>query len=110
MHCAFASAARLWLSEAGDPLGSGLWVSLSHFCPADWTAGAWVLIGEPWPPTGLPGSGKLGTPCDRMQSANLSASVSPLPVAAALLGLSENPHALSARTQLTLTSAAGRRR
>ena len=110
MHSALASAARRSLSEAGDPLGCGLLVSLSQLRPADRNAGACVLIPEPWPPTGEPGSGKLGTPCDRMQSANLSASASPLPVAAALLGLSESPQALSAKTKLTLTSAAGRRR
>ena len=38
------------------------------------------MIPEPGPPTGEPGSGKFGTPCERMQSANSSASVSPLPV------------------------------
>jgi hypothetical protein len=45
-----------------------------------------------------------------MQSANWSASVSPLPVPAALLGLPEDPHAATASTQLTAASAIDRLR
>jgi hypothetical protein len=45
-----------------------------------------------------------------MQSANLSASVSPLPVPAALLGLPEDPQAAIATAQLTAASAITRRR
>ena len=56
------------------------------------------------------GSGKFGTPCDRMQLANLSASASPRPVSAALLGLPESPQVLIAKTQLTAATATDRRR
>jgi hypothetical protein len=40
-----------------------------------------------------------------MQFANWSASASPLPVPAALLGLPEDPQAATARTQLMVPSA-----
>ena len=63
------------------------------------------MIPEPGPPTGKPGSGKLGMPCERMQFANLSASASPLPVPAALLGLPEDPQAAIAAAQHTAASA-----
>ena len=56
------------------------------------------------PVLGNVGSGKFGTPCERMQSANWSASVSPLPVPAALLGLPEDPQPATASTQLTAAS------
>jgi hypothetical protein len=45
-----------------------------------------------------------------MQFANWSASVSPLPVPLALLGLPEDPQAATARTQLTAASAIDRLR
>src|ERR1035441_6008381 len=80
MHFEVATIASFWLSENGcglPPPGS----SFSQDCWADWNAGACWLI----PETGEPGSGKFGTPCERMQSANLIASVSLLPVPAALL-------------------------
>jgi hypothetical protein len=56
-----------------------------------------------------PGSGQFGTPCERMQSANWSASASPLPVPVAPLGLPEDPQALSARTQATVARVIDRR-
>src|ERR1039458_4934613 len=101
MHCAWAS---------GDPLGRPPGCSLLHVCSADTNAGACSLIPEPGPPTGEPGSGKFGTPCERMQSANSSASVSPLPVPAALLAPPADPHAATASMQLTAASAIDRLR
>jgi hypothetical protein len=75
---------------------------LAHACCADWNAGARELMleGRLTPPFGL-GSGKLGTPCLRMQSAYLIPCEAPL--LAAALGLPEDPHAASATAQ---TSAA----
>jgi hypothetical protein len=108
MHCARASAATRWASGSGDPLGRLPGCSLLHVCSADWNPGDRSLI----PELGLmgePGSGKVGTPYVRMQSANLSASVSPLPVPAALLGLPEDPQAAIATAQLTAASAITRR-
>jgi hypothetical protein len=47
------------------------------------------------------GSGKFGTPCERMQVANLSPAVAPLE--AALFGLAEDPHAATNMAQPTAT-------
>src|ERR1019366_3580109 len=110
MPRAWASGAMRCASGSGDPLGRPPGCSLLHVCSADTNAGACSLIPEPGPPTGEPGSGKFGTPCERMQSANSSASVSPLPVPAALLGLPEDPQAATASTQLTAASAIDRLR
>jgi len=59
----------------------------------------------------VPGSGKFGTLCARMQRENASPAVDPLeaPVLA-LLGLLEPPHAASASVQLNAASAISRHR
>jgi len=48
------------------------------------------------PPPPALGSGKLGTPCERMQSANLIAAL-----ALSLSGLAEDPHAGSATAAMS---------
>src|ERR1039458_3238064 len=77
--------------------------NFAHAFWADWNAGDCVLMlfGMTGGPFGL-GSGKFGTPCERMHSATLSAG---LPLAAALLGLPEGPHAAIATAQLMAASA-----
>jgi hypothetical protein len=63
-------------------------------------------LGLNWmPPPGV-GSGKFGTPCERMQLAN--ATPEP-PAAAASFGLLDDPHAATARTQLSAVSAVMKR-
>jgi hypothetical protein len=59
-----------------------------------------------WTPPPELGSGKFGTPCERMQLAN--ASPEP-PAAAAGFGLLDEPQAPMATTQLTVASAIVRR-
>jgi hypothetical protein len=55
-------------------------------------------------PPGAPGSGKAGTPCERIHPANLSPAASPLPVPAAL-GPFEGPQAAIAIAQTAAMSA-----
>jgi hypothetical protein len=109
MHSASLSISSLRLSDptlGGPPPGS----SFEHAFWADWNAGDWGLIPELeliWIPPPEPGSGKFGTPCERMQSANLIPADSPLEPDP-LFGLPEDPHALSATAQLTAASATAR--
>ena len=57
-------------SELGGPFGSRRW----HECAAAWNAGDCTVLGEPirtvWPLTF--GSGKFGTPCERIHLVNAS--------------------------------------
>jgi hypothetical protein len=57
-------------SDLGGPFGSRRW----HECAADWNTGDCTVLGEPirtvWPLTF--GSGKFGTPCERMHLVNAS--------------------------------------
>jgi hypothetical protein len=110
MHSEVASICRLAASEGarlapGPPPGR----SLAHCDWAALNAGESGLIPEPWailipPPEG--GSGKFGTPCERMQLAKAS----PEPLAAdAAPGLLDDPQATMARTQLTHANAIVRR-
>jgi hypothetical protein len=55
------------------------------------------LIPLPPPPPPPPGSGKLGTPCARMQSASLSAGETPRPPVP-VPGVCDDPHAATATT------------
>lgn len=107
MHLDIASIASFWVSEAcpwtGPPFGN----SFEHADWADWKAGDWGLIPEPignWRPPPPPGSGKLGTPCERMHCANL---IPALPLEADwLFDLPDDPHAFSATAQPTARAAA----
>jgi hypothetical protein len=66
---------------------------------ADWNAGDRGLIPEGiWMPPPGPGSGKLGTPCARMQSANLIPAALPLEPDEPP-ELPEDPHAASITVQ-----------
>jgi hypothetical protein len=103
-HLANLSAARNWVSvDRTPPLPPG--ASRAHARLADLNAGVPVsaTLVEPPPPFG---SGKLGTPCARMQSANSTAGEG-VPEPVALLGPCEDPQAASAMAQTA--SAAGRR-
>jgi len=66
-----------------------------------------TLIWIPPPPP--PGSGKFGTPCKRMQSANLIPAGSPFEPDP-LFDLPEDPHAVSATAQPAVASATARMR
>jgi hypothetical protein len=73
MHSASFTIASLRLSCAGPLAGPPPGNSFEQAFWADWNAGDWGLIPELeliWIPPPAPGSGKLGTPCKRMQSAN----------------------------------------
>jgi hypothetical protein len=73
MHSDSLSIATFWLSDARPPPGPPPGSKRKHALCADWNAGDWGLIPEPaviWIPPPPPGSGKLGTPWERMQSAN----------------------------------------
>ncbi len=101
MHFARLSNSSLLLSDAGR------WLlppprNLAHAFWADWNAGACVLIqlGTTVGPPGR-GSGKFGTPCDRMHSASLTAGS----LLATLLGVPVDPQAASATAQLAPASA-----
>src|ERR1019366_7441459 len=84
MHCALAIAASFWLSGIGGLGALPPASSLSHDWSADWKAGdcGLTLEGMTMPskvltgPLGvLPfeiGSGRFGTPCERMQTTNFS--------------------------------------
>src|SRR5579871_4270151 len=103
MHLANATAARNWLSVASTPPGPCPGAKRAQSWRADLKAGDSGLIPVPARSTPLPpppGSGKLGTPCARIQVANSSAGEALLePVA--LLDLCEEPQAVSATAQLT---------
>lgn len=91
MHFAFVIASRRSLAEAGEPCAVLAGCSDAHAWWADWNAGDWVSMPERSKPSGL-GSGNLGTPFERMQSANLTAVLETL--AAAVLDLLADPQAL----------------
>jgi len=109
MHCARCSNASLRVSDVpplpGPPPGSKL---PQLFCAA-WKAGEAGLIPELeliWMPPPELGSGKFGTPCDRMQSEYL------IPIACpfeddVVLGLLEDPQAASASAHPRPTAAVG---
>ena len=99
MHRDMSSNLSLSASDAWPPSEPGPGSKLLHALWADWNAGDSGLIPEP---TGIltppppPGSGKFGTPCERMQSANLiPVEAPPAPVDE----LDEEPHAATASTQ-----------
>jgi hypothetical protein len=111
MHRASLTSSSLCLSEdaaLGPPPGSSFWHA---FCAA-WNAGEKGLMPEPWLIWILPfalGSGKFGTPCARMQFANLIPAAWLLELGA-LLELCEAPHAVSATTEPVAASATKTRR
>ena len=85
---------------------------LEHAFWADWNAGDWGSIPEPeliWIPPPGPGSGKFGTPWERMQSENLIPAASPCELEP-VLDFPEDPHAVSSTAQLTAASATSRLR
>jgi hypothetical protein len=71
--------------EPGGPFGSRRW----HECAADWNAGDCKVAAEPiricWPLTF--GSGKFGTPCQRMHLANATPDSTTLAADAEVLAL-----------------------
>lgn len=72
---------------------------LEHLLWADWNAGDCGLIPAPiWTPPPGPGSGKFGTPCERMQSAYLIPTDSLLASELAL-GFPDDPHPASTIVQ-----------
>src|ERR1035441_106661 len=83
--------------------------NLAHACFADWNAGDDGLtpaIG--WnPPPLAPGSGKFGTSCERMHSANLSPALG-VPEVLAPAEDPVDPQAAITRPQLTAISALGK--
>jgi hypothetical protein len=94
----------LRVSDTGPRGGPPPGKRLEHAFWASWNAGDWGSIPELeliWIPPPALGSGKFGTPCERMQSANLIGAEPPL----ALEELAEDPHALSASAQPTAASA-----
>lgn len=103
MHLANLSAARNWLSVALTPPDAPPGASRAHAPRSDLNAGDRGLIPVPArlsPPPPPLGSGKVGTPFARMQSANFSPSDSlPWPV------VCDDPHAATATTQLTTARA-----
>jgi hypothetical protein len=111
MHSASFTIANLRLSDP-DPLpGPPPGISFEHAFWADWNAGERGLIPElelSWIPPPSLGSGKFGTPCERMQAANL--------IPASLFELDpcfdfpEDPHAVSAIAQQKVASATARMR
>jgi hypothetical protein len=92
-------------SDLGGPFGSRRW----HECAADWNTGDCTVLGEPirtvWPLTF--GSGKFGTPCERMHLVNASPDSTALAADAEVLappvGLEAPPHPV---TSIPLRSAA----
>jgi hypothetical protein len=111
MHCALVIAASFWLSGSGNPSLLPPGSSFLHDCWADWNAGDCLsrlegLKGSPF----AGGSGKFGTPCDRMQVENLSLNAYPLdaPVPVAPLGVPEDPQAAIVSVQHRAASAINR--
>lgn len=113
----FSPCARMhwarWTSSTLTASGDGAEAVLAasarflHALMADWNAGDCRLTPAPaiCCPTSSPGvgSGKLGTPCARMQSASLIPAVSRLE--AEMLGLAEDPQAATAMEQATARRA-----
>jgi hypothetical protein len=64
-----------------------------------------IQLGITLGPPGL-GSGKLGTPCERMHCASMSGEA---PLATPVLDLAEDPHAATANAKLAAVSAILRR-
>jgi hypothetical protein len=96
--------------ELGGPFGSRLW----HECAAAWKAGDRTMLGEPirtvWPVTF--GSGKFGTPCERMHLANATPDSTALVVDAEVLapaGLFELPPHPATSTPLRSAAAVSSR-
>ena len=102
MHFAFAIAASRSLAEAGEPCAVLAGCSGAHAWWADWNAGDCVATPERSKPPGR-GSGKLGTPCERMQSANLTPVLETL--VAAVLGLLADPQAAITSALATTATA-----
>jgi hypothetical protein len=108
MHFANVSAAAFSaaVGACGEPLVPR---SLLHAVFADWNAGDDGLtpaIG--WnPPPLAPGSGKFGTSCERMHSANLSPALG-VPEVLAPADDPADPQAAITRPQLTAISALGK--
>lgn len=104
MHCAYLNAACVWLADSvgGMRAGSRCW----HARCAPWNAGEEAIVSKsmgnrtPGPEIG---SGKLGTPCVRMQFANWTPRL--WSVDAVVCGLSEEPQAASASAQPMVASA-----
>lgn len=120
MHCENRSAAARWLMVGGcglPPPGR----CDRHACIADWNAGpltstpfTLVPFGPDWtrrlrgPP--VVGSGKLGTPWERMQEANASAAVALLDaLTLPVLELELELEPQAARVMLLQMSVMGRR-
>jgi hypothetical protein len=97
--------------ELGGPFGSRLW----HECAADWNAGDRTILGEPirtvWPLT--LGSGKFGTPCERMHLENATPDSTALAADAEVLappvGLVELPPHPATSTPLRSAAAVSSR-
>jgi hypothetical protein len=108
MHRASFTIASLRLADTAGLPGPPPGISFEHAFWADWKAGDWGSIPELEsiliPPPAL-GSGKFGTPCDRMQAANLIATPAPFEPDP---GLAEDPHAVNAIAQPTVVSATAR--
>ena len=103
MHLANRSAARNWLSVALTPPGAPPGRNRAHALRADLNAGDCGLIPvlpRSTPPPPPLGSGKLGTPFARMQSANSSAG-DELREPAVLSEVCDDPQAATVIAQLT---------
>jgi hypothetical protein len=106
-----ASACGDEASGPGGPFGSRRW----HECAADWNAGDCTMLGEPirtvWPLTF--GSGKFGTPWERMHLENATPDVTALAADAEVLalpvGLCELPPHPVTSTPLRSATAVSRR-
>ncbi len=114
MHCEYLSAASLRASLT-PAFGAAPVTSFRHVLIADLNAGELTSIvdGRTIPKTVLagpdgatpPGSGNLGTPCERMHLANASCpELLEFPLAAERLGLLPDPHAAIATAQVTAAS------
>jgi hypothetical protein len=98
-------------SGPGGPFGSRRWQE----CAADWNAGDWMVLGEPirtaWPLTF--GSGKFGTPCERMHLENATPDSTALAADADVLvlpvGLVELPPHPATSTPLRSAAAVSSR-
>ena len=100
MHRASSSILTLSASDAGAGPPPGPGSRVEHLFWADWNAGACGLIPAPiWTPPPGPGSGKFGTPCERMQSAYLMPADSLLELEVPL-GVPDDPHPASTIVQL----------
>lgn len=103
MHFAFVIASRRSLAEAGEPCTVLADCTDAHAWWADWNAGDWVSTPERSKPPGV-GSGKLGTPFERMQSANLTAVLEAL--AAAVLDFPDPQAPMTSALPATATPIA----